>query len=78
MTLINGVLTIDTKTQTATIENGIITSLRAKDTGKVYIETDAKYIAYGSKLGFHIAPHMNSMEIDPTHKTYPLFCQRYI
>ena len=30
----------------------------------------AKYIEYGASLGFHIAPHMNSMEIDPSHPVY--------
>ena len=31
-----------------------------------------KYIEYGSKLGFKIAPHMNAMEIDPSHPVYPM------
>ena len=30
----------------------------------------AKYIEYGASMGFHIAPHMNSMEIDPSHPVY--------
>jgi len=32
----------------------------------------AKYIEYGTKLGFKIAPHMNSMDIDPSHPVYPM------
>jgi len=31
-----------------------------------------KYIEHGAKLGFKIAPHMNAMEIDPSHPVYPL------
>ena len=31
-----------------------------------------KYIEYGAKLGFKIAPHMNVMEIDPSHSVYPM------
>lgn len=30
----------------------------------------AAYIRYGESLGFHICPHMNAMEIDPTHPVY--------
>ena len=32
----------------------------------------AAYIRYGESLGFRIAPHMNSEEIDPSHAVYPL------
>ncbi|MCL2813705.1 MAG: DUF6259 domain-containing protein [Oscillospiraceae bacterium] len=32
-----------------------------------------KYIQHGAKLGFKIAPHMNAMEIDPSHPVYPMF-----
>ncbi|MCL2775375.1 MAG: DUF6259 domain-containing protein [Oscillospiraceae bacterium] len=32
-----------------------------------------KYIEHGAKLGFKIAPHMNAMEIDPSHEVYPMF-----
>ena len=30
------------------------------------------YIEHGAKLGFKIAPHMNSMEVDPSHPVYPM------
>lgn len=30
----------------------------------------AEYLKYGAQLGFRIAPHMNSMEIDPSHPVY--------
>ena len=32
-----------------------------------------KYIEHGAKLGFKIAPHMNAMEVDPSHPVYPMF-----
>ena len=32
----------------------------------------AAYIEHGARLGFRIAPHMNSMEIDPSHPVYPM------
>ena len=32
----------------------------------------AEYIEYGAKLGFKIAPHMNIMEVDPSHPVYPM------
>ncbi|MCL2157895.1 MAG: DUF6259 domain-containing protein [Oscillospiraceae bacterium] len=31
-----------------------------------------KYIEHGASLGFKIAPHMNAMEIDPSHPVYPM------
>jgi hypothetical protein len=31
-----------------------------------------KYIERGAELGFKIAPHMNSMEVDPSHPVYRL------
>ena len=31
-----------------------------------------KYFEHGAKLGFKIAPHMNAMEIDPSHSVYPM------
>jgi hypothetical protein len=30
------------------------------------------YIEHGAKLGFKIAPHMNAMEVDPSHPVYPM------
>ena len=32
----------------------------------------AAYIEHGAKLGFKIAPHMNAMDIDPSHPVYPM------
>ena len=33
----------------------------------------ARFIEYGSGMGFKIAPHANAMEIDPAHAVYPMF-----
>lgn len=33
-------------------------------------EKAAKYLRHGAELGFHIAPHMNSKAIDPSHAVY--------
>jgi len=30
------------------------------------------YFEHGAKLGFKIAPHMNAMEVDPSHPVYPM------
>jgi hypothetical protein len=30
------------------------------------------FLARGREMGFHIAPHFNSLEIDPSHEVYPL------
>ncbi|MCL2362812.1 MAG: DUF6259 domain-containing protein [Defluviitaleaceae bacterium] len=32
-----------------------------------------EFFKHGQKLGFHMMPHGNSIEIDPTHSLYPLF-----
>ena len=32
-----------------------------------------KLFEYGHKLGFHIMPHGNSVDMDPTHESYALF-----
>jgi len=32
-----------------------------------------EFFKHGQKLGFHMAPHGNSIEIDPTHEKFPLF-----
>jgi len=32
-----------------------------------------EFFEHGQKLGFHMMPHGNSVEIDPTHNLFPLF-----